>query len=87
MARFEFPEETESLAMPTEEGVGYEDEKGFLPVFDATGQKDEPETIGLGKGRLVDLAVEDDELLPEQGILINEIGFTAREVGGGTENN
>jgi hypothetical protein len=33
------------------------------------------------------LAVEDDELLPEESILGNEIGFTAREVSGATENN
>ena len=67
--------------------VGLENEKEFLPIFDATGEEDEPETIRLRKGRLVDLAVEDDQLLPEQGILGNEIGFAMHEVGGRAEHN
>jgi hypothetical protein len=28
------------------------------------------------------LAVEDDKLLPEENILVDEIGFAARELGG-----
>jgi hypothetical protein len=81
------PEEAESLAMPAEEGVRCEDEQRCLPVFGATGEEDEPKTIRLRKEELVDLAVKDDELLPEQGILSGAIGSTAYEVCGGTENN
>ncbi len=47
ITRFEFPEAAESLAMPAAEGVRFESEPGFLPVFDATGEKDEPEAIRL----------------------------------------
>jgi hypothetical protein len=65
--------------------VGFEDEKGCLPILDATGKKNEPEAIRLSKGRLVDLAVEDDQLLTEQGVLCDEIGFAARQVGCGSE--
>ena len=43
--------------------------------------------IGLRKGWFVDLAVEDDELLPEQSILGKKVGFATREVGGIAENN
>jgi hypothetical protein len=87
MTRFELPEETKSLAMPTEERVGLEDEDGFLPVLHAAREEDQPETIGWRKGRLLDWAVKDDELLAEQGILGDEIGFTARKVYRSTEHN
>ena len=86
IARFELPEEAESLTMPAEESVGFEDEQGILPVLDATREEDEPEAIGLRKGRLFYLAVQDDELLAEQRIFGDELGFTACEVGGGAEN-
>ena len=73
------------LATPAEESVGLENQKRFFPVFHAGSEEDEPETIRLRKGGLVDLAVEDDQLLPEQGILSDKVGFAAREVGGGAE--
>ena len=33
--------------MPAEERVGFEDEEGFPPVLNATGEQDKPEAIGL----------------------------------------
>jgi len=51
--------------MPAQERVGFEDEERLFPVVDATGEEDEPETISLRKGRLLGLAVEEDELLAE----------------------
>ncbi len=72
------------MVMPTEERVGLEDEQRLFPVLDATGEEDEPETIGLRKCRPFDLAVEDDELLAEQSIFGDEIGFAAYEVCDGT---
>jgi hypothetical protein len=44
--------------MPAKKGGGFENEQGFLPVLDATGEEDEPETIGLRKGGLFDSAVK-----------------------------
>jgi hypothetical protein len=72
--------------MPVEEGVWLEDEERFFPVLDATGKEDEPETIGLRKRGLFDLAVEDDKLLTEQSIFGDEVSFTACQVGGCAEN-
>ncbi len=68
--------------MPTEAGVGLENQARIFPVFRAGSEEDEPETIQLRKGGLVDLALEDDRLLPKQGILGDEVGSAAREVGG-----
>ncbi len=39
----------------------------------------------LVNSRLLGTAANDDQLLPEQGILGNEIGFAMREVDGGTD--
>lgn len=86
VARFEFPEEPKTLAMPTEEGVGLEDEESLFPVLDVAGEEDEPEAIGLRNGGLFDLAVEDDKLLTEQRILGDEVGFGACKICGRAEN-
>jgi len=72
--------------MPTEERVGLEDEEFLFPVLDATGQEDEPEPIRLGEDRLFDLAVKNDELLTEEGIFGDEVGFSAWQVGDRAEN-
>jgi hypothetical protein len=87
VARFELPEEAESLAMPPEERVGLENQKRFFPVFHTGSEEDEPETIRLRKGRLIDTAVEDDQLLPEQGILSDKVGPAVWEGGDGAEHN
>jgi hypothetical protein len=52
ITRFEFPEETEALTVPTEKGVGLEDVERFSPILHPTGEEDQPEAIGLRKGRL-----------------------------------
>jgi hypothetical protein len=71
--------------MPAQERIGLEDEEGFLPPPDPTDEEDEPEAIGWGESWLVDLAVEDDELLAEEGVLGNELGIAASEIEGRAE--
>jgi hypothetical protein len=66
--------------MPAQEGIGLEDEDGFLPTLDPAGKEDEPEAIGWGEAWLVNLAVEDDELLAEEGVLGNMLGIAASEI-------
>lgn len=51
---------------------------------EAIGQSEEPEAVSGGEVRSLDLA-EDDELLAEQGILSNQVSFTEREIGCGTQ--
>ena len=68
--------------MPAEESIGLEDEEGFPPSPDPAGEEDEPEAVGWGETWLADLAMEDDELLAEEGVLGNELGFAASEIEG-----
>jgi len=71
--------------MPAQERIRLEDEDGFLPGPDPAGEEDEPEAIGWGGPRLPNLAVEDDELLAEEGVLGNELGIAASEIEGRAE--
>jgi len=71
--------------MPAQERIGIEDEKGLLPTPDPAGEEDEPKAIGWGEPWLVNLAVEDDELLAEEGVLGDEFGIAASEIEGRAE--
>jgi hypothetical protein len=57
----------------------------FQPTPDPASEEDESEAVGWGEPWLVDLAVEDDELLAEEGVLRNEIGMGASNVEGTAE--
>ena len=71
--------------MPAQERIGLEEEDGFLPTADPSGEEDEPKAIGWCEAWHADLAVEDDELLAEEGVLGNELGIAASEIEGKAE--
>ena len=68
--------------MPAQEGIGLEDEEGFLPFADSAGEKDQQEAIDWREPWFVDLVVEDDELLAEEDVLGNELGVAASDIEG-----
>ena len=71
--------------MPVQERIGLNDDEGFLPMPDPAGEEDEPEAIGWGEAWLLNLAMKDNELHAEEGVLGNELGIAAREIEGGAE--
>lgn len=71
--------------MPTQQGVGFEDERSFLPVLQAACQEDEPKAIRLRKVWLLDPTVQDNQLLPEKSILGDQFGLTTCKVSGHRE--
>jgi len=73
-AGLELPEQPETLTMPTQEGVRFEDEGGGLPTLRTACKEDQPEAIGLGEAWFLGLTMEDDRLLAEEGILSDEFG-------------
>jgi hypothetical protein len=85
VAGLDRPEQPEALAMPAQERIGLEDEEGFLLTPDPAGEEDEPEAIGWGEAGLVDLAMKDNELHAEEGVLRNELGIAASEIEGRAE--
>jgi len=66
--------------MPTQECIWLYDVKGLLPKFGTVGKENEPETIGIGNLRSLDLPVEDNQLLAEHSIFNNQIVATASQV-------
>ena len=73
--------------MPAQERIRLEDEDGFLPTPDPAGEENEPKAIGWGEAWLVNLAVEDNELLAEEGVLGDELGVATSDVEGRAEKN
>ena len=85
VARLEPPEQPEALAIPAQERIGLEAEEGLLLTPDPAGEEDEPKPIGWAEPWLVNLAVEDDDLPAEEGVLRNEFDNAASEIEGTAE--
>lgn len=68
--------------MAAEQGSGFEDEERVLPLLDAAREEEEPEAIGWREARFLGVAVQDDELLAQEGVLSDELSFGAGQVGG-----
>jgi hypothetical protein len=71
--------------MPAKHRIGPEDEDGFLPTLDPAGEEDEPEAVGWGEAWLLNLAMDDNELHAEEGVLGNKLGIAASEIEGRAE--
>src|ERR1035437_8476428 len=82
---FTVPEEAKPLPMPTEERVRLDDEEGLSPGTYFPGQQHEEHSVGAGQPWLLDAPTQDDELLPEKGVLGNQLRFGPREVGKRTQ--
>ncbi len=63
--------------MPTEESLGLEHEKGMSPRAEAAGEVQQGATVGAGQVWPLHLALKDEQLLREQGILEYEFGLVA----------
>ena len=74
------PDQAEQLAMPAEEGVGLNDEQGLLPEGRRPGQEQEPDAVPIAELRVFDLALEDDELVPQEGVLGDKLGLAANGI-------
>ncbi len=44
--------------MPEQKRVGFEDQRGVIPMLDTPGEENKPEAIGLGEAGLLNLTVE-----------------------------
>jgi hypothetical protein len=69
--------------MPAQEGLGLHDQQGLPPERDTAGQEHEERAVGRRTARPLDAAPQDEELLAQEGILGDELGLTARQIGQG----
>src|SRR3954447_21787175 len=67
--------------MPAEYGLRLDDQQCLAPGPETAGEQDEERPIGRGAARALEAAPEDEELLTQEGMLGDEGGPTAREVG------
>ena len=76
--RLAAPVKAKQFTMPAQEGVRLNDMNGLFPGSGKAGKKDEPDAIGIGNYRFLDLSIQEDQLLTEQGVFNNEVGAGAR---------
>lgn len=78
------PDEAEQLTMPAEKGVGLDDEKGLSPERPCPGQEKEPQSVTIAELRAFGMALQDDQLVPQEGVLGDELGLAADGILGGS---
>jgi hypothetical protein len=67
------PKEPEALPVPTEDRVGFHEEKSLSPSRDKTGETQEKPTLVRGEPRLLDRPCLDEELLPQERVLGDQL--------------
>jgi hypothetical protein len=75
------PIAAEEVAVPTEERLWLDDEKGLFPELGASGEEDESEAVSVGELWTLAMAAEHNDLVPEECVLDQQVGAGASEVG------
>ena len=70
--------------MPAEQGLRPDEQQRLVPGAAPAGQQHEQSAVGRGAAWALDGALENDELLAQEGMLGDEGGATAHEVSEGT---
>ena len=60
------------------------DEKGLLPEGHRSRQEKEPESVPIAESGVFDLALEDDQLVSQEGVLGDKLGPAAHRILGGS---
>ena len=68
VAGFPFPEHAEPLAMPADDRLGLDDDKGILPVWPQAGKEDPEHAVERAKPRPWSFPLQDRHLLAESDI-------------------
>ena len=66
--------------MPAQEGVGLDDEECLSPKRPRPCQKNQPDSVLIAEPGAFDVALQDNQLLPEEGIFGDEVGFAANRI-------
>ena len=80
-ARFPTPEEAKAKAMPSNDGLGSEEEQGVWPQWPEAPQAHPQESVGGADSRFVRLSFEDCQLMSERQVFKHEprLGLKAGE--------
>ena len=66
--------------MPAQQGVGLHNEQALAPGAHTTGEQDQQRPVDARAARARDAASQDDQLLPQERILGNELRLAADKV-------
>jgi hypothetical protein len=55
--------------MPTEDGLGLDNQQALMPGVRATGEQNQERAVGRGAARAFDAALEEEDLVAEEGVL------------------
>ena len=69
--------------MPAEQGLGLEDQQHSVPCLVAADKLHEHRAVGRGAAGALDAPPEDEEPLAQQGLLGDQLGPAAHEIGDG----
>ena len=68
--------------MPAQQGVRLDEEQRVPRGTQAAGQQHQQRPIRLGATGSLDLPLQDDQLLAQEGVLQQQVASTAGEIGG-----
>ena len=68
VAGFPFPEQAEPLAVPADDRLGLDDDKGVLPAWPQAGKEDPEHTVERTKPRPWSFPLQDRHLLAESDV-------------------
>lgn len=77
-ARFPTPEEAKAKAMPSDDGLGLEEDPGVWPLWPEAPQAHPQESIGGAEFRFVRLSFEDCQLMSERQVFKHEPGLMSK---------
>ena len=66
--------------MPAQEGIWLHNVKGLFPGCGKVRKKDEPKAVRLSDRRFLDLPIEQNKLLAQDGVFCDQIGAAARQI-------
>jgi hypothetical protein len=69
--------------MPPQQGIWLNDHEGLLPRLNQPGQQDQEDAIGVRACGPFHLSLEDDELLPQEGIFGDQLCLASAKIGEG----
>jgi hypothetical protein len=74
-ARFPTPEEAKAKAMPSDHGLGLEEDQGVWPLWPEAPKANPKEPVGGAEFRFARLSFEDCELMSERQVFKHEPGM------------
>ena len=77
-ARFPTPEEAKAKAMPSDDGLGLEEDQGVWPLWPEAPQAHPQESVGGAEFRFVRLSFEDCQLMSERQVFKHEPGLRSK---------